>query len=806
MAKGALLYVFDLKYHLDIEYTYLVPEHITNIVRGCFTVVPFGRGNRKVIALCKELTEVNETEGLKYIISTVSENFTLSEEMMKTVEYLKENTFCNTSDAVRRIIPCDSLNKATEYYITVDCDISSLSGKMLDIRNYVKSNEPVEISSISADIFGSGVRSYLNRLEEGHFIKRELVLKEQIKDAKELFAYINGDISIDDLMTKRSPEQYREIYSRIKSSGLIPVQELQSEGFSRAHIRAMEKRGFIKFEEHEKLRIPYSDYVPEVKEYILSPEQNEAYLKLKELADSGKSKGALLYGITGSGKSSVILQLCKYITSIGKTAIIMVPEIALTWQSVEMYMQYYGRRLQVINSSLSDGERFDAYKRIKRGEVSVVLGTRSAIFAPLENLGLIVIDEEQEHTYKSDISPKYLTHDVARLRCKINNSLMVLSSATPSVETYYRAKCLGIYSLIKLNNRYGDAKLPETVISDMRKDGRTKIIGKTLEENLKTNYESFKQSMLLLNRRGYSSSVVCHVCGETIMCPNCSVATTVHRTRNGDVLMCHCCGYSRPMVKICPSCKSEHISALGYGTQAVEEEVKKILPNAKILRMDADTVTKKNARDEIVSSFAKGECDVLIGTQMIAKGHNFPYVTLAACINIDSSLYSNDFKASERTFDLLTQLEGRSGRSKHKGIALIQTFNPMSEIISLSKKQDYEAFFEKEIKQRKAFVFPPFCDIAVITFSSENETLLSEVAVDCHNKLNEILATSHAPMQIFGPFECPIYKLKNRYRKRIVIKHMFNSDSRNVFRQLMLYESEKNTDVSVSIDINPNQT
>ena len=806
MAKGALLYVFDLKYHLDIEYTYLIPEHISNMVRGCFTIVPFGKGNRKVIALCKELIEVDDTSGLKYIISTISENFTLSEEMMTIVEYLKENTFCTTSDAVKRIIPCDSLNKAIEYYvISPNKDISSLNGKISDVYSYIKNNQPVDISLIPKDIFGNNIKTYLNKLEDEQYIKRDLILKEQIKDAKEIYAYINNDCSFDELATKRTPDSYKEIYSRIKDSNIIPIKELQNEGFSYNQIKAMEKKGYIKFEEHEKLRIPYSSYTPTKKEYILSNEQQNAFDTLKNLVDSNKSNGALLYGITGSGKSSVILELCKYVTSKNKTAIIMVPEIALTWQSVEMFMQYYGRRLQVINSSLSNGERFDAYKRIKRGEVSVVLGTRSAIFAPLDNLGLIVIDEEQEHTYKSDSSPKYLTHDLSRLRCKINNSLLVLSSATPSIETYFRAKN-GIYTLVKLNNRYGNATLPDTIISDMRKEGKHDILGMALKQALIDNVKDYKQSLLLLNRRGFSSSVICHKCGEVIMCPNCSVAMTVHKTRNGDVMMCHYCGYQKPMVKMCPSCKSEHISTIGYGTQAIEEEVKKLIPNVKTIRMDADTVTHKNARDEIVSSFAKGEYDVLIGTQMIAKGHNFPYVTLSSCVNIDSSLYSNDFRASERTFDLLTQLEGRSGRSEYKGKALIQTYHPLSEIISLAQKQDYEAFYEQEIKQRKTFMFPPFCDIAIISFSSENEDEMIKTAYECYRNLNDILSNNNVPMQIFGPFENPIYKLKNKYRMRIVIKHKFNSSSRNIFKELMINESKNNNGVVVTIDINPTQT
>lgn len=810
MASAAQMYIFDLKYHLDKEYTYLIPENV-NISKGDFALVPFGKSNKTTIALCSSLIDYDgDTTLLKTIRSTISPEFSLDEKLFSLVEFLKEYTFCTISDAVKKVIPCDGLNKAIEYYVITNKEYAEPKhGKLYTVYSYIKENESVETSIFKKNSPISNAQTYLNQLEKLSYIKRDVILKEQAHSIKEIYAKINNIVDFNSNITKRTPKEYFEIYERVKSSSIIPINELQSEGFSRNHIKAMEKKGFISFEEFEKLRIPYLNYVPEKRDFKLSNEQLVAFDKLKALSDSNKSSAALLYGVTGSGKSNVILELCKHVTQKGKTAIVLVPEIALTWQSVELFMQYYGKKLAVIHSALSNGERFDAYKRIKRGDVQIVLGTRSAIFAPLNNIGLIVIDEEQEHTYKSEMTPKYSAHDVARFRTKNDNALLVLSSATPSVESFYRAQ-KNIYTLIELKNRYGDVSLPKTKISDLRtslKQNGRKLIGKDLEDLLIHNYDNCKQSLLLLNRRGYNSSVICHKCGETVMCPNCSVALTYHKGKLGSILMCHYCGYTSNTYKCCPKCGSEHISNKGYGTQMLEEELQNVLPKATILRMDADTVKGKYSRDEIVSSFSKGEADVLIGTQMIAKGHNFPYVTLAASVNIDALLSSNDFRANERTFDLLTQLEGRSGRKEKDGIALIQTFKPDNELIYLAGKQDYRKFYDKEIILRRNFVFPPFCDIAIISFISNFEDNLDEVSLDCKNKLLELISKEeNVPMKIYGPMENPIYKLKNQYIKRIVIKHKFNSYSRKVFSQLMSYESEHQKDVNVLIDINPTQT
>lgn len=807
MTNLALVYVLNITYSIDKEYTYICPSNI-KIMRGSFVLVPFGNGDRKLPALVTKVYKGTENDKMKTIISSISSNFIISDDEIELAEYVKKTTFCTFSDALKRIIPYDYISKIEVYYECLKDNSAHLKDEKKKIFDYLISSRAYHSDVLKN--FNNPSR-HLKELEKMGYIKPCVNIREPKKDAKEIYAYANTDFDKSIFEKKNVPSSYKQIYDRISDANIIPINELQSEGFNRAQIKAMENRGFIKFEEREKLRIPYSNFIPEKKEYVLSVEQTKAFNQLKDLSDKETGAGALLYGVTGSGKSQVILSLCKYITSKGKTAIILVPEIALTWQCIELYMQYYGKKLAVIHSALSDGEKYDSYKRIMRGEASVVLGTRSAVFAPLKNIGLIVLDEEQEHTYKSELTPKYHACEVAKFRIKQSNGLLLLSSATPSIESYYRAK-KGIYSLVTLKNRYNGEDLPHTIVSDMRKDelidnDKPSIIGKTLSEMLIANNKEYKQSLILLNRRGYSSFVICHKCGETVMCPHCSSALTYHKKRNGGMLVCHLCGYMTPMVKNCPSCSSEHITYEGYGTQSLEDNVKTILPNAKILRMDADTVKGKNSRDEIISSFEKGEYDVLIGTQMIAKGHNFPYVTLSSCVGIDASLYSNDFRASERTFDLLTQLEGRSGRSEDKGVALIQTYSPNSEIIKLAKKQDYEAFYNSEIVIRKNFTFPPFCDMAIITLTSEKENELIEYSHKCSSYLSSLCnKKSGVPMQIFGPIECPIYKLKNNYRMRIVVKHKFNDSSREIFNNFLLFASKENTSINVNIDINPTQT
>lgn len=806
--RTAEVRLLDLPYHLDSAYTYYVPETVDAVSPGMFVVVPFGAGNKKQYALAEKLGSASDDKNLKPILSVVSPELALSPELLRLVEFLRERTFCTTGDAVRRLIPAEAFQRADEFYLpNAEFDAGTLNERTRIVFEYIKLNPAgVCLKDLSAD-FSDDVRPLVSKLVKLGALKSELKIGSGAKPSVESIVSISENPDETKLSMPRTPSSYRALFERISDAGRIPASELTSEGFSQAQIKALEKRGLIVIEKCEKLRIPYEDIGKTPENYTLSSEQKKAENQILSLVD-GTPKGALLYGVTGSGKTSVVLSVCEEVVKRGKTAIVLVPEIALTWQSVAVFAARFGNRLAVIHSALSEGERFDAFRRIKRGDVDVVLGTRSAVFSPLENLALIVIDEEQEHTYKSDMSPKYSARDVARFRCAEQGALMLLCSATPSVETYYRAQ-KGVYSLIELKNRYGGAVLPRVLLSDMRKEGSEagfKILGKELCSELAENYASGHQSMLFLNRRGYSNFLICRKCGETILCPNCSVAMTFHLDGRGGHLVCHYCGYRKSPPEKCPSCQSGHIGYMGFGTQALEEAVHALLPTARILRMDADTTRGKFSRDEIVSKFAAGDADVLIGTQMIAKGHNFPRVTLAAVVSADSTLYSDDYRAGERTFSLLTQLVGRSGRSTESGRALIQTYSPDSTAIILGAEQNYEKFYKNEIALRRALTFPPFCDIAMISVSGAEEAALKSFSENVGKELKKLSETefSDVPMTVFGPFEASIYKLKNKYRMKIIVKHKNNARSRLLFSTLLKsVEKRAAGKLSVSIDINP---
>ncbi|MBQ0125904.1 MAG: primosomal protein N' [Clostridiales bacterium] len=800
--------ILDAPYQIDREYSYY--SYDESIAPGDFVLVPFGKANKRKTALVTSVCECEDYSALKPVDSKIDENLSLKKEFMGLWEFMREQTFCSCGDAVRRFIPAAAFDSAEETLVFVKEPEEEFNERVKTVLSYIRLHSPVKTSKLEKE-YGEDCKNAISKLVAAGCIEKDTVIKEA-KGSTNKIASVREDADESELSRARTPAAYKEIYNLLLSEeNGISVKELEEQGFKRAHITALQKRGLINITERETIRNHYDNFEGGGKLPSLSAEQNAAYEKLSALIDDGAPHGALLYGVTGSGKTSVMLNLCKRTVDSGKTAIVLVPEIGLTWQSVSVFAAIFGKRLAIIHSSLSDGERYDSYKRIKRGEVDIVLGTRSAIFAPLENLGLIVIDEEQEHTYKSDITPKYHARDIARFRAAENGALMLLCSATPSVESFYKAKS-GIYELVTLKNRYGSAVLPDVIVADMREgENPTEVgyIGARLEEELCENEKNGFQSMLFLNRRGYNSYVICRACGEVIVCPKCSVSLTYHKTRTGGALVCHYCGHREVPPHLCPKCASAHISYGGYGTQLIEDELKEKLPRTTVARMDADSTKGKFSQDDIVESFAKGESDVLVGTQMLAKGHNFPKVTLVGVINADNSLFMDDFRANERTFSLITQVVGRAGRGEQKGRAVIQTMNPYNETIRLAAAQDYDAFYEDEIALRKTLVFPPFCDITTVTFASEEEAPLCELSEKFLSSLKKLQSTSYpdVPFMVFGPFDMPIYKIKNKFRRRMVIKHKNNKRFRLMMAELYGEYLKKSRDImSISIDINPTIT
>jgi len=804
MIRSIGVHILDAPYQIDKEYTYY--SEIDEIELGSFVIVPFGFGNIPKIAL---VTSIGGGDGdffkLKEVDRVISEKIALDEEMMGLCKFLTDRCLCSVGDAVRRFIPASAFENIEEMILYKSDPDMPLTESQSEILGFIKKRSPVKAEKLKNE-FGD-VSPVISKLLRLGAIERTTTLRPS-RDASYKIAFPVENASQLELVRPRTPASYKEIYTIVVETEGIPVKELENAGFKREHILGVERRGLIRTEEREILRNHYDEFEGGGELPKLNEEQKRVFDGLSELMLDEEPHGALLYGVTGSGKTSVILSLCKKAVDSGKTAIVLVPEIGLTWQSISVFASIFGNRLAVIHSALSDGERYDTFKRIKRGEIDIVLGTRSAIFAPLKNIGLIVIDEEQEHTYKSDTNPKYHARDVARFRSAHSGALMLLASATPSIESFYKAKT-GAYDLFEMRSRYGTAVLPEVILSDMRESenpAEAGYIGKTLRAHLEENREQGQQSMLLLNRRGYHSYIVCRMCGTNVSCPKCSVSLTFHKTKYGNTLICHYCGHRQAPPHMCPSCSSPHLQYGGFGTQLIEDELYEKMPAVSVSRMDADSTKGKFSQDDIVESFARGDSEILVGTQMIAKGHNFPNVTLVGVLSADSSLFLDDFRANERTFALITQVVGRAGRSVHPGRAVIQTMNPYNETIRLAAAQDYDAFYEDEIAVRRALVFPPFCDITTVTFSSEEEYAMQNVSKAFREEL-DALPKDKIPLQLFGPFDMPVYKVKYKYRQRIVIKHKNNKIFRDELAQLLTkYLTNVRGLVTISVDINPSVT
>ncbi|MBQ8302546.1 MAG: primosomal protein N' [Clostridia bacterium] len=739
------VYLFDAPYHIDRPFDYSCGD---NIKVGDIVRVPFGRSNNLRFAAVVKLKDKTENEQVKAIHSLCDTRYSLSSEMLVLCLFLKSHTLCSFGDAVKCVLPQEALSENSGIKIKKTC-VLTLSDKEIDERLSAKGR--------------AGIKSEGQRL---------------------IIDYLRPIGSADIELVRAIPD------------------------VTHSHIYALRDKGIIKILESESIRNPYAEYARyrDNSPINLSPAQQTAYGVIENDLLAGEPRADLLFGVTGSGKTKVIMKAIDRTLADGKTVIMLVPEIALTPQTVNIFCRRYGERVAVIHSSLSRGERFDAWRRIKRGEVDLVIGTRSAIFAPIENLGLIVIDEEHEHTYKSESNPKYHARDVAAYRCGKNNALMLLASATPSLESFYKAKS-GVYTLVPLRERYGGVKLPEAIIVDMREElrlGNLSPISQRLHSSLKDAYERDRQAILFLNRRGYSTQISCKECGEVLSCNRCSVSLTYHAGADGGKLLCHMCGYSRPVPKKCPSCEAERLSFLGYGTQKLEAELNNYLPDMTVLRMDADTTGTKMSYDRMLEDFREGRADILLGTQMVAKGHDFPRVSLVGVALADTSLFVSDFRAAERTFSLLTQVIGRAGRAQDGGIAVIQTFAPKNEVIRLACLQDYEKFYEGEIAIRRELSYPPFCDIVNLTLTSEDEVALMRESKQLSDRIIEKLSgeLGKLPFIVFGPFEAQVYKINEKYRMRMVIKCKLNRQSRELFHQL-LCEFATAKKATLAVDFNP---
>lgn len=626
-----------------------------------------------------------------------------------------------------------------------------------------------------------------------------------VKDATERMVRIGENGLENDVSLTKKQQSVVDLLLEVGSASVKETCLLA--GVTENVLKTLEKKSIVSYFENIVYRTPVKSTIDAYDEekIQLTDEQNNAYETIKKQIDENVFSTTLLYGVTGSGKTQVFLKCIDDVLNLGKNVIVLVPEISLTPQTMAIFQNRYGKEIAVFHSALSLGERSDEFKRVKEGKARIVVGTRSAIFAPLSNIGIIIIDEEQEHTYKSEMSPRYHARDVARYRCAFNKAPLLLASATPSIESFSNAMN-GKYTLCRLNNRYGNAVLPQVTVVDMKsrdKEDGSHSISKELYEKLSKNLTEKHQSILLINRRGYNTFVACNSCGHVVTCPNCSISMTYHSTNNR--LMCHYCGYSEPLRTTCPECGLDNVRYSGAGTQRIEEELRQTLPDARVLRMDADTTTAKFSHETKLKDFGDGKFDILLGTQMVAKGLDFPNVTLVGVVNADASIYNENFNANEKAFSLLTQVVGRSGRGEHSGLAVIQTINPENPVVQLAAQQDYDSFYDTEIMVRKVMTYPPYCDIFVVGFSGTNENTVSCCAASFFHDLVNLNSEVREKMIVLGPAPSKIAKINNKYRYRLILKCKKSKAIREMLHKLLVMNSKKKefTHVSTYVDMNP---
>ncbi len=766
--KIALVAVENTSYSFDTLYSYIIPEEICDtLTEGMRVAVPFGRGNKSRIGLVFGLS-MAEPQKLKTLLYAVDDEPCISEELLKLCRWLRDTTFCTYFDAFRAILPPGlSFSLKTHY-----CVNSGFDGALTEKEQQLFQRLHEACDGISrADVIsscGDGGRLLNSLLQKGAVTENEELKRRVGDETTKLVRLIPTEEQI-----KLTPKQ-KQVAEFVESSDTASVKEVcYACCVTAAVVKRLVEKGVLELYEQTVFRTEPTEAATESpSDIIFSEKQQQVFDGLLELMNLPEPKCALLHGITGSGKTSVFIRLIDEALKNGKSAMLLVPEISLTPQMVGKFRRLFGADVAVLHSSLSLGERADEYRRIKSGKARIVVGTRSAVFAPVQNLGIIVIDEEGESTYKSENAPRYHARDAAKQRCFAHNAFLLLASATPSLESYYYAKN-GRYSLFSLNERYSSAVLPDVYIVDMRveqENGNHSSFSMPLIDEIEENLNRGEQSILLLNRRGYHTSVRCTACGAACECPNCAVPMTYHKA-NGS-LICHYCGYSQRQISVCQKCGSKFISMKGTGTQRIEDELSEIFPRARILRMDADTTSTKHAFENKFRAFANGEYDIIVGTQMIAKGLDFPNVTLVGVLKTDNSLFAGDFKAYERTFSLITQVVGRSGRGGKKGRAMIQTFSPEHYVINLAARQDYPQFYGEEIKLREAMLYPPFCDIVAVTFSAISDYGCENAARRFAVLLNEEyrLLPREIPLRVLGPAKCAAAKINGRYRYRLIIK------------------------------------
>ncbi len=766
-------------YSIDKPYSYLVPESLAAAaVPGVRVMVPFGRGNKESEGLILARVQEPKLPGSKAIRQILDSEPVLDKAGIDLALWMRGRYFCTVFEAVKTILPAGlwyGLREIWSLAMEPETARSAAVGipgawQVLDLLE--KQGGKADIR-VLRDALGDGAEKPLKAMKKAEILTCETDAKRKIADKShrmvELAVNTEDAYALTEPKRRSAPARY-EVVNFLATAGRTPAAEVSYyTGASARTLKSMEKAGLIAFSEEEELRVPSLDDVEPGPEIVLNEEQQRAFEEILGRVQAAKPSVTLLHGVTGSGKTQVYLRLVQETLALGKTAMVLVPEIVLTPQMMRKFSSYFGSRVAMLHSSLKMTERYDQWKRIRRGEVDVVLGTRSALFAPLKNLGLIVMDEEQEGSYQSENVPRYDAREVAKYLCVREKAALVFGSATPTVETAWAAE-QGSYQKALLRRRYNENALPEVLIADLRQEiraGNPGMISEPLRLELEKNLAAGEQSILFLNRRGSSRMLLCGECGYVPQCPRCSTAMTYH-SANGR-LMCHYCGHSEPAADTCPECGG-WMKHVGAGTQKVEEELRELFPEAGILRMDADTTV--GGHEEILQTFERERVPILLGTQMVAKGLDFENVTLVGVLSADISLYVDNYRAAERTFSLLTQVVGRAGRGGKTGRAVIQTYTPGNDVIRCAARQDYDAFYESEIRMRRLRRYPPFADLFTVTVSGTEEGRVLRAAVSVRETLRQLCRRPELAAgepEVLGPAPAPVVKVNNRFRYRCTL-------------------------------------
>ena len=809
----AKLAVSAANFAIDKPYSYHIPENLT-VMPGQRVTVPFGRGNRRCEGVVLSVEEGSE-ENLKAIEQVLDPEPVVSAYQLRLAAFVRERYFCTFYDAVRAMLPAG-------LWFQSKSTVSLTEDRSWQEKN-VKNEDAQVILNLLNDLGGQGPEQLLKEaIEDEQRLQTALqyLLRKKWIAAQADYSRRLNDKTERIATLASSPEEALEFASHrpksaamqkavlelICSVGSVSVKELcYFTGASAATVNRLEKLGYLTLTERPVLRCKEIKAAKLDGPLVLNQDQATAFTALNEQRCGDTPGVALLYGVTGSGKTSVYIKLIQACLDEGKSAILLVPEIALTPQLLATMAAYFGQTVAVLHSSLSAAERYDQWKRVRQGQARLVVGTRSAVFAPCENLGLVILDEEQEHSYKSENSPRYHAREIAIWRGAKEKAMVLLGSATPSVESMYRAKT-GAYRLYELRHRFGGRKLPDVTIVDMReelKKGNDLSFSETLRDAIIDTHDAGKQTILLLNRRGNARALVCVDCRETPECPRCAVRLTYHSANNR--LMCHYCGFSQSVPSRCPRCDGP-LKQVGTGTQKIQQEMELIFPDYETARMDADTVSAVNTHEKILDHFQNDQVPILVGTQMVAKGLNLPNVTLVGVVDADLGLYTDSFRAAETTFHMLTQVVGRAGRGDAPGLAVIQTMQPDHQVIRMAAKQDYDSFYDLEIELRKLQNVPPFGDILTVTFTGQEETAVLRGAAKFRDSLNAWLRQpgQEGTYTLLGPAPCAVPKINYHYRYRLTLRGRLTKQLRGVVAHLLQQFSQDklNRGVSAFADVN----